>query len=103
MSTQPTDNSAPIDAATEHSVFTERRNKLAAIRQAGVAFPNEFRPTHKCADLQTQYNGFSREELEEKNENIRKSAIKKNQSKVGKKKKGEETTCGIFGCNIFFE
>ena len=67
MSTQSTDNNAPLDAATEHSVFTERRNKLAAIRQAGIAFPNDFRPTHKCADLQAEYEQFTREQLEEKN------------------------------------
>jgi lysyl-tRNA synthetase class 2 len=48
----------------ENSIIVERRNKLAAIRERGVAFPNDFRPTHKAADLQAQYGATSREELE---------------------------------------
>ncbi|MFC5510256.1 lysine--tRNA ligase [Massilia jejuensis] len=53
-------------AADENKIMTERRAKLAAIRQAGVAFPNDFKPQHKAADLCEQYGSLSREELEEK-------------------------------------
>jgi lysyl-tRNA synthetase class 2 len=49
----------------ESSVIVERRSKLAALRQQGVAFPNDFRPRHKAADLQAQYGAMSREELEQ--------------------------------------
>jgi lysyl-tRNA synthetase, class II len=49
----------------ESSVIVERRSKLAALRQQGVAFPNDFRPRHKTADLQAQYGAMSREELEQ--------------------------------------
>ncbi|MFN9708916.1 MAG: lysine--tRNA ligase [Burkholderiales bacterium] len=33
----------------------ERRDKLAAIRQQGVAFPNDFKPSHLAQPLQQQY------------------------------------------------
>ena len=51
----------PVD---ENSIIAERRAKLDAIRAKGIAFPNDFRPTHKAADLQAQYSGIGREELE---------------------------------------
>jgi lysyl-tRNA synthetase class 2 len=55
-------NTAPVE--DENSIIAERRAKLAAIRQKGVAFPNDFRPQHKAADLQAQYGDMGREELE---------------------------------------
>jgi lysyl-tRNA synthetase class 2 len=48
----------------ESSIIQERRAKLAAIRKQGVAFPNDFRPQHKAADLQAQYGEAEREALE---------------------------------------
>ncbi|WP_338761375.1 lysine--tRNA ligase [Massilia sp. METH4] len=48
----------------DNKIIAERRAKLAAIREKGVAFPNDFRPEHKAADLQEQYAGKSREDLE---------------------------------------
>ena len=53
--------SAPQD---ENKIIAERRAKLAAIREQGVAFPNDFKPQHKAADLHAQYGEKSREELE---------------------------------------
>jgi lysyl-tRNA synthetase class 2 len=50
--------------ADENKIMAERRAKLAALREKGVAFPNDFRPTHHAADLQGQYGSRSREELE---------------------------------------
>lgn len=55
---------APEANQDENSIIAERRAKLDAIRAAGVAFPNDFRPTHKAATLQTQYADKTREELE---------------------------------------
>ncbi|HZX25580.1 MAG TPA: lysine--tRNA ligase, partial [Telluria sp.] len=52
---------APAD---ENKIMAERRAKLAALREKGVAFPNDFRPQHQAADLHAQYGGASREELE---------------------------------------
>ena len=55
---------APEANQDENSIIAERRAKLDAIRAAGVAFPNDFRPTHKAAALQAQYADKTREELE---------------------------------------
>ena len=48
----------------ENSIIAERRAKLAAIRTQGVAFPNDFRPQHKAADLHLQHGEVEREALE---------------------------------------
>ncbi len=57
---RPTDASA----ADDHQVFAERRAKLARLREAGVAFPNDFHPAHRAGPL-LQHHGFkSREDLE---------------------------------------
>jgi lysyl-tRNA synthetase class 2 len=51
-------------AQDENSIIAERRAKLAALREKGVAFPNDFRPTHKAADLHAQYGELTNEQLE---------------------------------------
>src|SRR5450830_1156502 len=51
----------PVD---ENTIIAERRAKLAAIRAQGVAFPNDFRPEHKAADLHAQYDALDNEALE---------------------------------------
>ncbi|HCY62630.1 MAG TPA: lysine--tRNA ligase [Oxalobacteraceae bacterium] len=48
----------------ENSIIGERRAKLAAIREKGIAFPNDFRPQHKAADLQAQHGAAEGEALE---------------------------------------
>lgn len=57
------DNLPPID---ENHVIAERREKLAALRIAtkGVAFPNDFKPKHKAADLHKQYGELDKETLD---------------------------------------
>ncbi|MBI1771217.1 MAG: lysine--tRNA ligase, partial [Burkholderiales bacterium] len=59
-------NAAPAEEVVvdEHSVIAVRRAKLDAIRAKGVAFPNDFRPQHKAAELADKYGAMSREELE---------------------------------------
>jgi lysyl-tRNA synthetase class 2 len=66
MTNENTENTAEhaIIPADENKIMAERRAKLAAIRDKGVAFPNSFRPQHKAADLQETYGGRTREELE---------------------------------------
>lgn len=45
-----------VTISSEHnSLIMERRDKLAAIRQQGVAFPNDFKPSHLAQPLQQQY------------------------------------------------
>ena len=50
----------------ENHVIAERREKLKAIRAAGVAFPNDFKPEHFAADLHQQYGELENEALEGK-------------------------------------
>jgi lysyl-tRNA synthetase, class II len=50
----------------ENHVIAERREKLKAIRAAGVAFPNDFKPEHFAADLHEQYGALENEVLEGK-------------------------------------
>ena len=51
-------------SADDHSVFAERRTKLAELRKQGIAYPNDFHPKDNCATLQEKYAALSREELE---------------------------------------
>jgi len=56
---------APQD---ENQLMHERREKLKAIRQhqtegKGVAFPNDFAPSHKAEQLFTEYDALSTETL----------------------------------------
>ncbi|MDL2284308.1 lysine--tRNA ligase [Oxalobacter sp. OttesenSCG-928-P03] len=60
--TEETQNVIP--AADENTIMAERRAKLAAIRQQGVAFPNDFSPKNKAADLHGQYDSLDKEALE---------------------------------------
>ncbi|MBC7480411.1 MAG: lysine--tRNA ligase, partial [Rhizobacter sp.] len=56
--------SAPDRTADENQLITERREKLAAIRQQGVAFPNDFKPTHRATELARQHGDEPNETLE---------------------------------------
>jgi lysyl-tRNA synthetase, class II len=57
-------NETATHAQDENSIIAERRAKLAALREQGIAFPNDFRPEHKAADLHTQYGAQDNEQLE---------------------------------------
>ena len=48
-------NTPAVPAQDDNQIIAERREKLAAIRAQGIAFPNDFRPTHHAADLQAEY------------------------------------------------
>jgi len=69
--TQPTapQNAVPA-AADENQLIAERREKLAVIRRAGVAFPNDFKPTHHALDLQRKHGEQENEELEPLNVSV---------------------------------
>jgi lysyl-tRNA synthetase class 2 len=51
MSETP-ESPAPVD---ENKLIAERRHKLAALREQGVAFPNDFHPTAAADDLQREF------------------------------------------------
>ena len=44
--------------------MTERREKLKALRSAGIAFPNDVKPAHRAATLFAGYGDKTNEELE---------------------------------------
>ncbi|MEW5891811.1 MAG: lysine--tRNA ligase [Pseudomonadota bacterium] len=48
----------------ENQIIAERREKLARLRQNGVAFPNDFERKHLAADLHAQYGEQTKEALE---------------------------------------
>jgi lysyl-tRNA synthetase class 2 len=48
----------------ENKLIALRKEKLAAVREKGNAFPNDFRRDSLCADLLKQYEGKTKEELE---------------------------------------
>jgi lysyl-tRNA synthetase class 2 len=54
----------PATALDENQVISERRAKLARLRERGVAFPNDARPTHRAAMLIEEHEAKTREELE---------------------------------------
>ncbi|MDR0780846.1 MAG: lysine--tRNA ligase [Pseudomonadales bacterium] len=53
------------DAAQDtNKLIAQRREKLSALRQQGVAFPNDFRRSDLALDLLTRYAHSSKEQLE---------------------------------------
>ena len=52
-------------AEEENHIIAERRAKLAALREAGVAYPNDFVRTDLFGDIRAKYQDATAEELEE--------------------------------------
>jgi lysyl-tRNA synthetase class 2 len=48
----------------ENRLIAERRGKLARLRAEGIAYPNDFRPDSRAAELHETYDGMEKEELE---------------------------------------
>ena len=55
---------ANLSHADENPLIAERREKLAAIRAAGIAFPHDFKPTHHAAELHQRYGHIDNADLE---------------------------------------
>ena len=47
-----------------NQIIEERRAKLAALREAGIAFPNDFRRNNLASDLHNKYGNQSNDTLE---------------------------------------
>src|SRR5688572_20440435 len=56
--------STPRPAADDNALIAERREKLAAIRARGVAFPNDFKPGHRALELARKHGHLDNETLE---------------------------------------
>jgi len=48
----------------DNQLIAERREKLAALRRQGIAFPNDYKPRHQAADLHHRHGQVPNEELE---------------------------------------
>ena len=61
----PNISSTPVapEALDENHIIAERREKLSKLRESGVAFPNDFVPSHLSADLHQHYDALSKEDL----------------------------------------
>jgi len=57
------DRAEPLD---ENHILAERRAKLAALRLAGVAYPNDFKPDASASDLHQKFDALDAQALEEK-------------------------------------
>jgi lysyl-tRNA synthetase class 2 len=57
-------NAAATPAVDENAIFAERREKLGALRAAGPAYPNDFKPTHHAAQLHAEHAETDKETLE---------------------------------------
>lgn len=62
MTNPPIDTSGPQD---ENRLIAERRAKLANLRKDGVAYPNDFTPDARAAELHERYGAQTQEALEE--------------------------------------
>ncbi|HEX7638751.1 MAG TPA: lysine--tRNA ligase [Burkholderiaceae bacterium] len=60
------DTTTPTPPHDENKLIAERREKLAAIRARGVAFPNDFKPKDRALDLAHRYGKCTNDELEPK-------------------------------------
>jgi lysyl-tRNA synthetase class 2 len=47
----------------ENHLIVERRGKLAKLRELGIAYPNDFQPDARAADLHASYDDIEKEEL----------------------------------------
>ena len=63
-------NQAAPEEKDENTIIAERRAKLAAIREKGISFPNDFRPQHKASELHEQFGDAERESLENQNVHV---------------------------------
>ena len=62
--TEPTIPHSEESQLDENQIIALRREKLNAIRQQGIAFPNHFQRDSLAGDLHAQYDAFSKEALD---------------------------------------
>ena len=65
MTTQSTPSpTLAVSPQDDNQLMAERRDKLTALRSAGIAFPNDIKPQHRAEALFAQYDSKTKEELE---------------------------------------
>lgn len=70
-----------------------RREKLAALRQQGVAFPNDFRRDHTSDQLHEEFDAKDNQELESLNIEVSVALPNDDPSYYG-----ESLLCNVAGC-----
>ena len=63
---EPPETPPESQAQDENQIIAERRARLAELRRAGSAFPNDFRREHLAADLHQSWGAKTNEEIEPK-------------------------------------
>src|SRR5258706_3365546 len=63
MTDQIPPNDVVVPPTDENQIIAERRAKLARLRTAGPAFPNDFERTHEAGALHARYDAADREAL----------------------------------------
>lgn len=48
----------------ENSLFTQRRDKLKSLRESGIAFPNDFLPSHQAGALHAEHDGSEKADFD---------------------------------------
>ena len=64
MSNEKSGGTVTEPAQDENQIMAERRAKLAKLREAGQAFPNDFRRTHLASALHGEHGAKTKEQLE---------------------------------------
>ncbi|MYN14668.1 lysine--tRNA ligase [Pusillimonas sp. TS35] len=64
----PTPN---LPVADENHLIAERRGKLARLREEGAAYPNDFQPDARAADLHAEYDAQDKTEVEAQNRRVK--------------------------------
>lgn len=64
------DSPAEITPEDENRLIAERRAKLTALRESGIAFPNDFRIDTTAGELNDRFGDMDKEALEEVDENF---------------------------------
>ncbi len=73
-----------------------RREKLAALRQQGVAFPNDFRRDHTSDQLHEEFDAKDNQELESLNIEVSVAGTNDDPSYYG-----ESLLCNVAGCRWY--
>jgi len=63
-------NPPPPPPPDENQIIADRRAKLAKLREAGPAFPNDFVRTHYAGDLHARYGNVERDTLEKEHAEV---------------------------------
>ncbi|NYT36505.1 lysine--tRNA ligase [Allopusillimonas soli] len=65
------DSTSAPPATDDNHLIAERRGKLARLRAGGVAYPNDFSPDSRAADLHDTYDALDKDQLQQAGKQVR--------------------------------